>query len=126
MRKCLCNKKSLDRHRILRLVLLTGIILTYACISPVPVFASDVSSSALQEGLTVTGTVTDAEGQTLPGVNVLEKGTTNGAITNLDGQYTTWGQVVDGMEYVDAIAQGEPPADPNHIVRMQVAADADG
>ncbi|MGH1480647.1 MAG: peptidylprolyl isomerase [Geminicoccales bacterium] len=42
----------------------------------------------------------------------------------LDGQYTIWGQVVEGMEHVDAIAKGEPPASPDKIVKMQVAADA--
>ncbi|MBO6781810.1 MAG: peptidylprolyl isomerase [Alphaproteobacteria bacterium] len=44
----------------------------------------------------------------------------------LDGQYTVWGQVVDGMEHVDAITRGEPPADPDKIIKMQVAADAEG
>jgi len=44
---------------------------------------------------------------------------------HLNGQYTVWGQVVEGMEYVDQIAQGEPPADPDRIVKMQVAADAE-
>jgi peptidylprolyl isomerase len=44
---------------------------------------------------------------------------------HLNGQYTVWGQVVEGMEYVDQIAQGEPPADPDKIVKMQVAADAE-
>jgi peptidylprolyl isomerase len=43
---------------------------------------------------------------------------------HLNGQYTVWGQVVEGMEYVDQIAKGEPPADPDKIVKMQVAADA--
>ena len=43
----------------------------------------------------------------------------------LDGQYTIWGQVVDGMEAVDKIAPGEPPPNPDKIVKMQVAADAD-
>lgn len=43
--------------------------------------------NSLQE-LEVTGTVTDVNGQPLPGVNVVEKGTTNGAVTNLDGEYT--------------------------------------
>ncbi len=43
----------------------------------------------------------------------------------LDGQYTVWGQVAEGMEFVDKIARGEPPAKPDSIVRMQVAADAD-
>ena len=43
---------------------------------------------------------------------------------HLNGQYTVWGQVVDGMQYVDQIAKGEPPAHPDKIVKMQVAADA--
>lgn len=42
----------------------------------------------------------------------------------LNGQYTVWGQVVDGMEHVDAITRGEPPSNPDKIVKMQVAADA--
>ncbi len=43
----------------------------------------------------------------------------------LDGQYTVWGSVVEGMEFVDMIARGEPPRQPDSIVRMQVAADAE-
>jgi cyclophilin family peptidyl-prolyl cis-trans isomerase len=42
----------------------------------------------------------------------------------LDGDYTVWGEVVSGMEFIDALAKGEPPANPDRIVRMQVAADA--
>lgn len=42
----------------------------------------------------------------------------------LDGQYTAWGQVVSGMDCVDQINRGEPPADPDKIIKMQVAADA--
>lgn len=42
----------------------------------------------------------------------------------LTGQYTVWGQVTEGMEHIDAIAKGEPPAKPDKIVKMQVAADA--
>lgn len=44
----------------------------------------------------------------------------------LNGQYTVWGQVIDGMEYVDKIARGEPPANPDTIQSMRVAADVDG
>jgi len=40
----------------------------------------------------------------------------------LDGQYTVWGAVVSGMEHVDAVARGEPPAEPSKIVKMRVAA----
>ncbi len=43
----------------------------------------------------------------------------------LDGKYTVWGIVVQGMECVDKIAPGEPPAHPDKIVRMRVAADVD-
>jgi peptidylprolyl isomerase len=42
----------------------------------------------------------------------------------LNGQYTVWGKVVDGMTHVDNIAKGEPPANPDKIVRMYVMADA--
>jgi len=42
----------------------------------------------------------------------------------LDGQYTVWGEVVDGMENVDALPKGEPPREPGKIVSMKVAADA--
>lgn len=43
----------------------------------------------------------------------------------LNGQYTVWGQVIDGMEHVDAITKGEPPANPDEIIKLQVAADAE-
>ncbi|MCT4644685.1 MAG: SusC/RagA family TonB-linked outer membrane protein, partial [Carboxylicivirga sp.] len=43
----------------------------------------------VQNVITVTGTVTDAYGEPLPGVNVYDKNnSTNGVITNIDGQYT--------------------------------------
>lgn len=42
----------------------------------------------------------------------------------LDKQYTVWGQVTSGMEFVDKIAKGEPPANPDKIVSMKVQADA--
>lgn len=41
----------------------------------------------------------------------------------LNGQYTVFGRVVAGMDYVDQIKLGEPPANPDTIVRLQVAAD---
>jgi peptidylprolyl isomerase len=42
----------------------------------------------------------------------------------LNGQYTVYGQVISGMEHVDAIARGEPPAEPDRMISMKVAADA--
>ena len=41
----------------------------------------------------------------------------------LDGDYTVWGRVVGGMEFVDTIALGEPPAEPTKILKIQVADD---
>jgi len=41
-----------------------------------------------QDGFTVRGTITDEFDQPLIGVNIVEKGTTNGAVTDLDGNYT--------------------------------------
>ncbi len=48
-----------------------------------------------------------------------------GETPHLDGQYSVWGQVVEGMEYVDALNPGEGGADPDEIIKMQVAADAE-
>jgi peptidylprolyl isomerase len=42
----------------------------------------------------------------------------------LNGQYTVWGEVVDGMEFVDQLKRGEPPRNPDRIVRMRAAAAA--
>jgi len=49
---------------------------------------------------------------------------------HLDGNYTLWGQVVSGMEFVDKIRRGDPGSNgrvpyPDRIIRMQVAIDAD-
>jgi len=41
----------------------------------------------------------------------------------LNKQYTVWGQVVEGMQFVDQIKRGEPPANPDKIVKMTVLAD---
>jgi cyclophilin family peptidyl-prolyl cis-trans isomerase len=42
----------------------------------------------------------------------------------LNGQYTIWGEVVDGMDTIDQIKRGEPVKDPDKIVSMKVLADA--
>jgi len=42
----------------------------------------------------------------------------------LNRQYTVYGRVISGMEHVDAIQKGEPPANPDRMISMKVAADA--
>ncbi|MDO5658386.1 MAG: peptidylprolyl isomerase [Paracoccus sp. (in: a-proteobacteria)] len=41
----------------------------------------------------------------------------------LNGQYTVYGRVIEGMEFVDKIARGEPPASPDRMISVKVAAD---
>jgi peptidylprolyl isomerase len=38
----------------------------------------------------------------------------------LDGQYTVWGEVTEGMEHVDALPKGEPPRQPGKIVKASL------
>jgi cyclophilin family peptidyl-prolyl cis-trans isomerase len=52
---------------------------------------------------------------------------------HLDGQYTAWGEVVEGMEFIDALAMGDPAeggvvpeSERGRILTMQVAADLEG
>jgi peptidylprolyl isomerase len=44
---------------------------------------------------------------------------------SLKGQYTVVGQVTSGMEFIDKVAAGEPPATPDTMVKVQVQADAE-
>lgn len=41
----------------------------------------------------------------------------------LNGNYTVFGRVSSGMEHVDAITRGEPPADPDRMISVKIAAD---
>ncbi len=41
--------------------------------------------------------------------------------TFLDGQYTVWGEVTDGMELIDALPKGEPPRTPGKIVTARAS-----
>lgn len=64
--------------KLLTLLLLLGTVQTFASAVPDP---GDLQQKR------ITGRVTDAAGAALPGVNILEKGTINGAITDVDGKY---------------------------------------
>ena len=44
--------------------------------------------------------------------------------TFLDGQYTAWGKVIEGMDNVDKIKRGEPVRDPDKIIKATIAADS--
>ena len=42
--------------------------------------------------------------------------------TFLDRQYTVWGEVIEGMDHVDALPKGEPPANPGVIKEAKIVA----
>jgi peptidylprolyl isomerase len=46
-----------------------------------------------------------------------------GTAPHLDGDYTVWGEVAEGMEHIDALPKGEPPREPGKILTARVAAD---
>ena len=50
--------------------------------------ATTASVHELAQGVTIRGKVTDETGASLPGVNILEKGTTNGTVSDTEGSYT--------------------------------------
>lgn len=48
---------------------------------------------------------------------------TDAGCKDLTGKYTAWGQVVSGMEHVDALKRGEPPRSPDQTVKAYIQAD---
>lgn len=83
--------KHLKRPRVLGKVLLCAVLL---CLSQFAVLPAQAGNSVFdvkttnQKDVEVTGTVLDESGEPLIGVSVAEKGTTNGAMTDLDGKFT--------------------------------------
>lgn len=71
-----------------RTALLVGICSAVSLTYTPQLFAASVDAiDAVQQAKKITGTVTDAMGPVI-GANVLEKGTTNGVITDIDGNFT--------------------------------------
>lgn len=77
-------RKSLKFKFIL---LLLGLFITVVSMSveAIPIVKTEMVQKI---GNVVSGKVTSADGETIPGVNVLVKGTSSGTITNLDGMYS--------------------------------------
>lgn len=42
-------------------------------------------------------------------------------VSYLDRQYTVWGEVVEGLEHVDALPKGEPPREPGKMISVKLA-----
>ena len=48
---------------------------------------------------------------------------TDGGCSSLNGQYTIWGQVIEGMDKIDQVAKGEPPAIPDVMEKVYLQSD---
>lgn len=68
--------------------LMAGALLTNTFVAQAAELGSGSIASIQQQTITVSGVVMGSDGEPLMGVNVVEKGTTNGTITDLDGKYT--------------------------------------
>jgi len=68
-----------------RKTLIMGFSFIFLLISMLPVVAT---TALAQQGITVTGTITDNLGDALPGVNIIEKGTVNGVVSDVSGRFT--------------------------------------
>ena len=79
------------RNTLVFLMAVTAICLVITSVTMAPSYALDkgeLFSLAMDQGIQISGTIKDDGGQPIPGVNVIEKGTTNGVATDTDGKYS--------------------------------------
>lgn len=86
-----------------------------------------VTSVFAQESVTVSGNVTDNTGYGLPGVSILEKGTTNGTVTDVNGNYSlkTTTQSTLVFSFIGFVSQ-EIPVNGQTSINVQLAEDVVG
>ncbi|HET7179069.1 MAG TPA: SusC/RagA family TonB-linked outer membrane protein, partial [Chryseosolibacter sp.] len=89
----LSQRRKQIRRLVVSVVLLTAIGFLIIPVQGEPLAARAVSRSTgaageLSAAIAISGRVTSDNGDALPGVNVVEKGTTNGTVTNNNGEYT--------------------------------------
>ncbi len=86
-RKVSINVRDQGIEEVLKL-LLEGTDVEYSILDRKIILAPSESMRAMQQPKSISGKVTEASGEPLPGVTVLVKGTTQGTVTNTDGEYT--------------------------------------
>jgi TonB-linked SusC/RagA family outer membrane protein len=108
-------KKARFAPFVAAIVMMTGILLQQGATAQTP-----------QGGTRITGKVTDVNGEPLIGVNVQEKGTTNGAITDFDGNYAvtaTGRTVVLSFSYIGFITQDVNIPAGIHLMNVKLVED---
>lgn len=83
-------KNNLKQYRQSSIMLVTFCLLgiTSLMATPIDNKVKDLPKVMQNQRITIKGVVTDALGDPLPGVNVIEKGTQNGVMTDVDGNYS--------------------------------------
>ena len=85
----LYSKKKKVKKVFIKSLTFTTLVVAFFFYSPILTLASDIKSIAInQSQKTLTGHINDVKGEPLIGVNVVESGTTNGTVTDIDGNYT--------------------------------------
>lgn len=83
------TRKVLSRSGLIAGLCISSIVSSYAIPSGVDATkANNESVMITQQSKKVSGVVTDSAGEPIPGANVVQKGTTNGTSTDMDGKYT--------------------------------------
>ena len=98
-------------------LLLSAFSVNAAMAVPAPAGTVD-EVMAVQQGKKVTGVVVDGTGEPVIGANVVVKGTTNGTITDFDGNYTIEGVPADGIlvfSYIGYLSQEIPVGNQSSI-----------
>ncbi|SDM22455.1 TonB-linked outer membrane protein, SusC/RagA family [Catalinimonas alkaloidigena] len=87
-RKLSKNNYAIVEREAIELKRPTGFRETATPLRPIPHLLAMVTASVQPQARQVTGRVTDASGDGVPGVNIVERGTTNGTITDVEGRFT--------------------------------------
>jgi len=117
-----CKRIGLFRSDPLKLKikLMTFFLLTSFCI----VHANNViDMNVIQQS--ISGTVTDAEGQPIPGASVIEKGTSNGVASDFDGKYTIQVKDANAILVISSVGytQKEVAVGQNTTINVQLEED---
>jgi len=117
------NRRSAPLRGYFNLVLA---FILFAILNPQELSAINLKGEAPLQGTSVTGKVTDEGGSPLPGVNIIERGTTNGTVTDADGLYNltvSSGEAVLVYSFVGTVTQQVAVGNRNQI-DIQLASDA--
>jgi len=80
--------KMSRRKKFIRIVRICSFILFFSSMILFSEKSYNILNAAIQQQITITGTVTDSNGEPLPGVSVMVKGTSQGTITDVNGKFT--------------------------------------